>query len=360
MPGASRRAAAGAARDPHGRALRSGEAPAACGGRARRSPGTPGAAGVRSRAARAIRHVRRTPPRAARGGRDRRGMYPDARPRGADRAPLFAVGGRASRAAGPLPRPPAHATGRTLRLCSRGSHGGGAPRDCDRVRRPGGDRRRRRNRNSVFAHRRRDRRCDGASSHGPRGGGPHGPRRPRPSGGTLLPRCVRRATGRDTSRRGSRALRANLRRLRWMPRRSVTSRLIGVAAQERHGRMSTELRIRVSVVVLGEVGRSPRTQYHALALASAAAEVDVIGYAGSTVHPAVGDDERIRWHLLPPRPQRARLPDAGVSFAVRSAVRVIRESLRLLWLLLLVVRKPDIILIQNPPAIPTLLIALIA
>jgi len=53
--------------------------------------------------------------------------------------------------------------------------------------------------------------------------------------------------------------------------------------------MSVEQRIRVSVVVLGDVGRSPRMRYHALALASALAEVDVVGYAGSALHPAVRD-----------------------------------------------------------------------
>src|SRR5262245_7244078 len=124
--------------------------------------------------------------------------------------------------------------------------------------------------------------------------------------------------------------------------------------------MSGEHRIRVCVVVLGDVGRSPRMQYHALALASALAEVDVVGYAGSALHPAVRDHGHIRWHLLPARPERARHRASGVSFVARAAAKVLGESLHLLWLLLRVVRKPDVILLQTPPAIPTLLIALVA
>lgn len=37
---------------------------------------------------------------------------------------------------------------------------------------------------------------------------------------------------------------------------------------------------RVCVVVLGDVGRSPRMQYHALSLAASGFDVDIIGYGG--------------------------------------------------------------------------------
>jgi len=40
--------------------------------------------------------------------------------------------------------------------------------------------------------------------------------------------------------------------------------------------------------------------------------------------------------------------------------RALIQTLRLVWMLLAVVRKPDVILVQNPPAIPTLLVALVA
>jgi beta-1,4-mannosyltransferase len=38
---------------------------------------------------------------------------------------------------------------------------------------------------------------------------------------------------------------------------------------------------RVCVVVLGDVGRSPRMQYHSLSFAKEGYDVDIIGYGGS-------------------------------------------------------------------------------
>src|SRR5215831_9255807 len=124
--------------------------------------------------------------------------------------------------------------------------------------------------------------------------------------------------------------------------------------------MSDTHRLRVSVVVMGDVGRSPRMQYHALALATSLAEVDVIGYAGSAMHPGVREQAHINWHclrrpaLLAPQNARRWL------FLGYALAKILGECLQLLWVLLWLVRKPDVILVQNPPAIPTLLVALIA
>ena len=37
---------------------------------------------------------------------------------------------------------------------------------------------------------------------------------------------------------------------------------------------------RVQILVLGDIGRSPRMQYHALSIAKHAGQVDIIGYHG--------------------------------------------------------------------------------
>jgi hypothetical protein len=45
----------------------------------------------------------------------------------------------------------------------------------------------------------------------------------------------------------------------------------------------TKVKTRVQVVVLGDVGRSPRMQYHAISLAKHGAHVDLIGILGNLV-----------------------------------------------------------------------------
>jgi len=68
--------------------------------------------------------------------------------------------------------------------------------------------------------------------------------------------------------------------------------------------MASKQAIHVTVVVLGDLGRSPRMRYHALALADSGVEVDLIGYAGSALPRALGGHPRIRCHLMPPTPLR--------------------------------------------------------
>ena len=45
-----------------------------------------------------------------------------------------------------------------------------------------------------------------------------------------------------------------------------------------------EPKISVQVLVLGDIGRSPRMQYHAMSIAKHGGRVDVIGYQGTNLH----------------------------------------------------------------------------
>lgn len=45
---------------------------------------------------------------------------------------------------------------------------------------------------------------------------------------------------------------------------------------------SQKRHVRIQVVVLGDIGRSPRMQYHALSIAKHGGTVDLIGYQGES------------------------------------------------------------------------------
>jgi len=116
--------------------------------------------------------------------------------------------------------------------------------------------------------------------------------------------------------------------------------------------------IRVAVIVLGDLGRSPRMQYHARALAAAGAEVDLIGEAGTPVLADLRANSRITCHRLGAAPRRAARTQAG--FLISATGRVVRQSAQLLVLLLAKLRRPTFLLVQTPPALPVLLLAAIA
>ena len=152
----------------------------------------------------------------------------------------------------------------------------------------------------------------------------------------------------------------------------------------------------VCVLVLGDIGRSPRMQYHAISFAREGFTVDVIGYPGSSPIREISENARIQIHYLrlPPELRNStnwilllscyRFPHDPfyiiyvlicfstflylfidfynncilviISELPRFfcyIIKVIWQTADLLWLLLRK-RLSDSVITQNPPAIPTI------
>lgn len=108
----------------------------------------------------------------------------------------------------------------------------------------------------------------------------------------------------------------------------------------------------VCVVVLGDIGRSPRMQYHSLSLAKEQYNVDLIGYGGSKCHRDVTYNSKI--HI-----RQIAEPPVFVNYMPR----LLAYILKVIWqtvtlgMTLLLIPKCGYVLIQNPPCIPTIAIA---
>lgn len=97
-------------------------------------------------------------------------------------------------------------------------------------------------------------------------------------------------------------------------------------------------------------------QYHAHALAASGVDVDLVGFEGTPLSTLITDDPRIAVHrFLPPR-LGIRHGLSGSSYAVAGLFDAARLSLRL-WRTLRQLKQPQLVLVQNPPAFPTLAVA---
>lgn len=112
----------------------------------------------------------------------------------------------------------------------------------------------------------------------------------------------------------------------------------------------------VQVIVLGDAGRSPRMQYHSLSLVKNDFNVDLIGYGGSQLIQDLRESQRLKFHALPDTPEIIRfLPTLPRYF-----LKVFFQMFVLFWTVLVSTKKPAYMLVQTPPAIPTLFVVVIA
>jgi len=116
---------------------------------------------------------------------------------------------------------------------------------------------------------------------------------------------------------------------------------------------------RVAIVVLGDLGRSPRMQYHARSLADAGAAVDLVGYVETELFDAVQNHPMIRVHALRQISASDFIRRNRRLFVLHAMARVSLDTIQLTWALLFGLERPDTVFVQNPPSVPVLLVALV-
>uniref|UniRef100_A0A0D9VQ96 Glycosyltransferase subfamily 4-like N-terminal domain-containing protein n=1 Tax=Leersia perrieri TaxID=77586 RepID=A0A0D9VQ96_9ORYZ len=111
-------------------------------------------------------------------------------------------------------------------------------------------------------------------------------------------------------------------------------------------------RKRAAVVVLGDIGRSPRMQYHSLSLANQAGmEVDIVANGGSDPHLLLRENPSIHIHEM----KSVQL--TGISKISGALALLLKASIQLtmlIWYLCFKIPCPDVFIVQNPPSVPTL------
>ena len=115
---------------------------------------------------------------------------------------------------------------------------------------------------------------------------------------------------------------------------------------------------RVQIVVLGDIGRSPRMQYHALSVAKHGGHAELIGYKDSSLHRNISSASNISVEPLTPFPTFLK-PRNRALFAILAPLKVLFQVWTLWSALGRNGQKSGWMLVQNPPSIPTLAIAVV-
>ncbi|KIK70352.1 glycosyltransferase family 33 protein [Collybiopsis luxurians FD-317 M1] len=107
----------------------------------------------------------------------------------------------------------------------------------------------------------------------------------------------------------------------------------------------------VAILVLGDIGRSPRMMYHAQSFAELDFMTYVVGYGGSKPIPALERLPKLQLCYLPEPPTILK----ALPFVLLAPFKIVHQVTSILRELLINIDEPpEYLLVQNPPSIPTL------
>ena len=116
--------------------------------------------------------------------------------------------------------------------------------------------------------------------------------------------------------------------------------------------------MRAALIVLGDLGQSPRMLFHARALAAEGLDVDLIGTSVSALPSFISDQPRIAARTISDRTPLAA--HSRLRYVIATALRGARLMLSLTHVVCWQLARPDVIVVQNPPGVPTLAVAWLA
>lgn len=106
----------------------------------------------------------------------------------------------------------------------------------------------------------------------------------------------------------------------------------------------------VCIIVLGDIGRSPRMQYHAKSFSEVNLNVNIVGFRGSSPLTELLEKKNIKFSYISNPPNKPKMIPGSLFYLFKA----VYQWIQLFLFLLFVVDKPHYFFLQNPPAIPTL------
>ncbi|KAG0057840.1 hypothetical protein BGZ83_000027 [Gryganskiella cystojenkinii] len=132
----------------------------------------------------------------------------------------------------------------------------------------------------------------------------------------------------------------------------VIFRFIGYLATK-PPKVSAMARAAICIVVLGDIGHSPRMLLHARSALNAGYKVDIIGYKGSRLPEDLESHPSIQFHFLTELPRVSeKLP--RILYYLYAPIKAVLLAFQLFYVAMFKVAAPEVYVVQNPPSIPTL------